>query len=225
MIYNYKQLELDQVLLLISSFSKTEEGRNLILSKRDILPREEIYKIHKLINLFENFEEKDIWESANLKYLLEPLKRNFEHIYNEKETYIILNLILNFEDLKKNLKKLEDPLIEEMEKRVFTPDPLKKYLNLFEKEGILKKDATENLKKLHSDERLIFSQIQKQLEKEIENHKNYLSEETFMFREERYCLPVKKVYQNKVEGVFWGFSSSGETCFIEPSSLLKLNNL
>ncbi len=82
MIYNYKQLELDQVLLLISSFSKTEEGRNFILNKREILPLEEIYKIHKLINLFENFEEKDIWESANLKYLLEPLKKNYEHIYN-----------------------------------------------------------------------------------------------------------------------------------------------
>ncbi len=225
MIYNYKQLELDQVLLLISSFSKTEEGRNFILNKREILPLEEIYKIHKLINLFENFEEKDIWESANLKYLLEPLKKNYEHIYNEKDTYKILNLILNFEGLREDLKKLEDPLIEEMEKRVFPPEPLKKYLNLFEKGGFLKKDATENLKKLYKDERLIFSQIQKQLEKEIEIHKNYLSGETFMYREERYCLPVKKVYQNKVEGVFWGISSSGETSFIEPTSLLKLNNL
>lgn len=224
MIYNFEQIELEEALKIYSSFAKTREGISMILNQRRLLSKEEIEKKHKFIKIFENFEDDGLYEISELKFLLEPLINDFRYIFSEKELFVILRKIKLFNNLKANLIKLNDELIEQYVFKIFNSEPLEIYEKLFNEEGFFKKDATENLKKLYKKEKIIFTQIQKLLEKEVEKYKDFLSEQTFMFKGERYCLPVKKNYQSKVEGVFWGLSNSKETVFIEPSSLLLLNN-
>lgn len=224
MIYNFEQIELDEALRIYSSFAKTEEGALIILNQRSFLPLEEIDKRQKLIKILENFEDENLFEISELKIILEPLIKDYNYLFSEKELSILLKKIGYFKNLKENLKKLENELLDDFISSIFDPEPLEVFERLFSDDGFLKKDATENLKKLYKKEKTLFNQIQKVLEKEIEKHRDFLSEETFMFKQERYCLPVKKSYQSKVEGVFWGISNSRETIFIEPSSLLILNN-
>jgi len=224
-IYNSFQIELKEALKIYSSFAKTEEGRLKILNFEDFLPKEEIEKKHKFIKIFENFEDEYLYEISELKSNLIPLIEDPNYIFNEKELFDILRRIKYIEILKENLKKLKSPDLNNFILAIFDPILLSSYEELFSEDGLLKKDATENLKKLYKREKTLFSQIQKTLEKEIERYKNYLSEPTIMFKGERYCLPVKKSYQSKIEGVFWGISNSKETAFIEPTSLLNLNNL
>lgn len=52
----------------------------------------------------------------------------------------------------------------------------------------------------------------------------YLSEQIVTIRDERYVIPVKQEYRNKFGGVVHDQSASGQTLFIEPSSVLNLNN-
>ncbi len=52
----------------------------------------------------------------------------------------------------------------------------------------------------------------------------YLSEQIVTIRDERYVIPVKQEYRNKFGGVVHDQSASGQTLFIEPSSVLDLNN-
>lgn len=225
MIYNFRQIELEEVLKIYSSFAKTEEGKNKILNCRRFLSKEEIEKYHNLIKIFEEFEDSFLYEISEIQYFLKPFINDPLYIFSEKELFSLLKRIKKFKILKENLKKLKNPLADDFEKEIFDPEPLENYEKLFNEEGFYKKDATENLKKLHKKERTLFSQIQKSLEGEIEKYKEYLSEKMVMFKGERYCLPVKKNYQSKVEGVFWGVSNSGETAYMEPSSILMLNNL
>lgn len=225
MIYNLSQIELEEALKIYSSYAKTEEGKEKILNLRGFLSKEEIEKNHNFIKVFEDFDDSFLYEISETKDFLKPILKDPLYIFSEKELFNIIKRIKNFEILKENLKKLKSPLLEEFEKEILDPKPFEVYEKLFNEEGFYKKDATENLKKLHKKERNLFSQIQKSLEGEMEKYKDYLTEKNIMFKGERYCLPVKRNFQNKVEGVFWGISNSGETAYIEPSSILMLNNL
>ena len=84
-------------------------------------------------------------------------------------------------------------------------------------------------KKLSSIIKLINSingKINLQVKHELEkyNKLGYLRECKIIYRAEKLTLPVLTTFKNKVKGIIDGFSSSNQTCFIEPISLVELNN-
>ena len=55
-------------------------------------------------------------------------------------------------------------------------------------------------------------------------NRSYLSNPNYTMRNGRFCLPVKAEYKNHFPGVTHDQSGSGNTLFIEPTSVVKLNN-
>ena len=86
-------------------------------------------------------------------------------------------------------------------------------------------DASLALKQIRRSMVVANDKIHQQLNSMVNgNVRTYLQDAVVTMRNNRYCLPVKAEYKSQVPGMIHDQSSTGSTLFIEPSSVVNLNN-
>lgn len=87
-------------------------------------------------------------------------------------------------------------------------------------------DASSTLKSIRRNMKLTNDKIHAQLIKIVNssNNKNILQDNIITMRNGRYCIPVKQEYKGMFPGMIHDQSSTGSTVFIEPMSVVTLNN-
>ncbi len=87
-------------------------------------------------------------------------------------------------------------------------------------------DASDKLYDIRKSIRVSNDRIKEHLNSIIhsQNYKNMLQENVITIRNERYCVPIKAEYRNNFPGMVHDTSSTGATVFIEPMSVVQLNN-
>lgn len=85
-------------------------------------------------------------------------------------------------------------------------------------------DASPGLRHVRRQIRLNSERIHSAMQSALNSYRNYLQDAIITQRDGRYCLPVKAEYKSMVQGMVHDASSTGSTLFIEPSSVVKLNN-
>lgn len=86
-------------------------------------------------------------------------------------------------------------------------------------------DASPELKNIRRQMRSCADRIKGELSRMLNgSDRSYLQEAVITTRDGRYCVPVKAEYKSQVPGMVHDQSKAGSTFFIEPMSVVKLNN-
>ena len=86
-------------------------------------------------------------------------------------------------------------------------------------------NASSTLRSIRRNMKAAGERIRTELTKLVSAHaKDYLQDSIITTRDGRYCIPVKTEHKASVPGIVHDMSASGSTLFIEPASVVKLNN-
>ncbi len=87
-------------------------------------------------------------------------------------------------------------------------------------------EASSSLKDIRRNIKSSNDRIKEQLTAIIhsQTYKNMLQDPVITIRNERYCVPVKQEYRNSFNGMVHDQSATGATVFMEPMSVVQLNN-
>ncbi|MGG0890314.1 endonuclease MutS2 [Cytobacillus horneckiae] len=98
--------------------------------------------------------------------------------------------------------------------------------NAIDENGEVLDSASEALRSLRTQLRTREGRIRERLESMIRssNAQKMLSDAIITIRNDRFVLPVKQEYRSHYGGIIHDQSSSGQTLFIEPQSIVQLNN-
>ena len=86
-------------------------------------------------------------------------------------------------------------------------------------------DASSTLKQIRRSMNQINDKVHSTLSSLVNGSlRTYLQDAIITMRGDRYCIPVKAEYRSQVSGLIHDQSATGSTLFIEPMSVVKLNN-
>jgi len=85
-------------------------------------------------------------------------------------------------------------------------------------------NASSDLYAIRREKKDLARSIRVLLDRVISRNKEYLREDLITIREGRYCVPVIADFKGRIDGIIHGSSSSGQTIFVEPMSVVETNN-
>jgi DNA mismatch repair protein MutS2 len=90
--------------------------------------------------------------------------------------------------------------------------------------GILDDRASPELARIRAEINRLRERIAKSLEAIMKKTESAVQDEFITVRNDRFVIPIKADFRGRLQGVAHGFSSSGQTIFIEPLQTIEANN-
>lgn len=227
-----KTLEFNKIIERLEKHADSENGKKLC---HDLLPSSDINTIKTM----------QAETSAALSRLLKrgsvsfssvydislPLKRlELGSSFNASELLKTAALLENAAAVKKYGKRdrnhIEDDCLDAMFDSILTAEDLvadiRRCIISDEEISDTASPALSKIRKsIKMNEDRIYSQLNAMLNGSA---RTYLQDAVITMRDGRYCIPVKSEYRSQIPGMIHAQSSSGSTVFIEPMSVIKLNN-
>jgi DNA mismatch repair protein MutS2 len=101
---------------------------------------------------------------------------------------------------------------------------LRRVRECLDEAGNVRDEATPRLREIRRRVNPLREQIQDRLHALMDRHPEAIQERFITLRRDRFVIPVKASHQNKIPGIVLDQSDSGLTVYIEPSSVVPLNN-
>ncbi|MGM0470805.1 MAG: endonuclease MutS2 [Bacillota bacterium] len=228
-------LEFDKIKGQLSKHTSSKLGQKLVENLQPVTDLDfiqerqlEVTAAKKILNREESNPPLGI-----IKDIRDSLQRaNKEITLSGKELVAIADTLNTAERLKSYLLDLEDPENEYQQvvdyaHQIETFRSLERKINrALDNQGTVLDSASQKLKSIRRNITDYSQQIKDKLNSILGSSKyqKYIQESLVTIRDDRYVIPVKSQFQSKVDGIVHDQSASKQTVFIEPMSVVKLNN-
>ncbi|ENK1244843.1 endonuclease MutS2 [Clostridium botulinum] len=195
----------DSVYEVREHLEETKEAFKLLVTK-GAPPFEGVYDIRSGISLAEKGSTLFPGQLLKIAAVLRCARRFKEYVSHkeEEESYRVLEYIC--EGIF-SLPKLEDEIF-----------------NAIEGEDEVADKASSTLYNIRRSLKEKNYSVRDKINSLVRSYSSYLQENIYTVRGDRYVLPVKSEHKGAVPGLVHDQSSTGATLFIEPMSLVNLNN-
>ena len=223
-----KALEFDKILIDLAGFAKTEQSKRMCLDLTPFVTAQDIHE--QLVYTAEAKELLDLSKDIPIDRIENfPKLREKSEYFVEEELIDIAKsmrtsrLVKNF--LKENtaydtkLSKFADGMYSNKEFE-------DKILNIFDDNKMIKQNANQELKGLYSSLKDTESNLKKNVQSLMNSpdFQKHLQENIYTFRDDRIVFQVKASSKSKVGGIVHDVSATNRTFYIEPASIVPLNN-
>lgn len=224
-------LEFNKIKDKIKKYARTNAGKEKILN---LAPYDNIYEINnKLDETHEALEV--ILEKGNPP--LEGLFDIYEGIERARkggtltpgQLLKIGSTLRAARNMKEFFKREEfEKAYERLEDLAYILTPIKSLEDNIEKSIVSEEEisdkASATLYNIRRSLKEKNSSVREKISSIVRSHSKYLQDDLYTMRGDRYVIPVKSEYKSAVQGIVHDQSSTGATFFIEPMSIVNLNN-
>ena len=225
----YHTFEFDQIKEKILEHSKTELGKKYVSELAFSSDRKVVIKqlsiLKEMMDLISRFGALNIQNSVDALRLIDIAKKTA--LLTPQDLNFIANDIDTSIKLAAQIKKveLEFPLITELCSEFTDLTSLNKEIKRIITPSLTVSDnASHELKEIRTKIKQLESNLNSRLASISSTYSSYLNDGNMTIREGHFVLPVKTAFKNKVLGIIYDVSDSGNTTFIEPLEIVQINN-
>ncbi|WP_445506402.1 endonuclease MutS2 [Niallia sp. 03190] len=143
----------------------------------------------------------------------------------------IANTVHASRQIKRFIEEFNDeervPILAELVNQIIVLAEVEEEIKMaIDEQGVVMDSASEALRSIRHQLRRNESKVREKLESMIRssNAAKMLSDAIITIRNDRFVIPVKQEYRGNYGGIIHDQSASGQTLFIEPQSVVTLNN-
>lgn len=226
-----KVLEYPKVLDILSAMAATNLGKAAALN---LLPATEYSEVEQMLN-----ETKEAFNILNVGN--SPPFGGASDIYDivkraQRESVLLPEEIATVGNNLYAARRLKDFFVVNEEKNPLLLDKVRLLVSMRNLEEVIersisleqgvKDEATSELAKIRREVRSYQNKVKEKLENILRSsqYQKYFQEQLVTMRADRYVIPIKQEYRQFFPGIVHDQSGSGATVFIEPLSVVDLNN-
>lgn len=228
----YHTLEFDKIVEMLSSCASSDKGREYCSLLSPITDIEKIRKRQKETeDAFSRIIKSGCPSFSGVKSL-DNMKARLSAggTLNESE-FLRIGSLLSYADslIRFDRSTSPDSGRDSLSDYFHSLSPVSDLKAEIEKNIVSEDDIADDSTPLLRDIRRRIGSFSDRIRQEM-NHlltgsaREYLMDSVVTERDGRYCLPVKSEYKSMVPGIVHDQSASGQTLFIEPMSVVKMNN-
>ena len=232
MYFNSQVLEFDKVKSLIVNKAQTVIGKKLT---KEITPTNNPLEINRklqetrhALDIIRLYKEPPF---GGIRDLSETLQK--AHIYsvlNPTDFLDVVSLIDAINNNKRFYKAVKENEIEgtELDEYYHSLESVPRLKTAIQDiitiDGAIYDNASNDLSKVRRKIRINENRMHERLNSVLNTQKNRLTEQIITIRNNKYVVPVKVSEKNNFKGSIIDYSSSGETVYMEPEAITKINN-
>ena len=229
--HTLKVLEFFTLLELVAQKATSEPGRREVLNLRPSTQEKEIKRnleeVREALSLEEEGDFPSLGELTDIQPLLEKA-RPHGSILSPEELLRIKSQLLLTARVKEALGKREkSPLLAAHASKLHTLEGLRETLErVISPYGEILDGASNTLVQIRQRRESLRREIRERLQRLLSTPSlaQAFQERNITVRNGRYVLPIKAPFSSKIKGLVQDQSATGATLYIEPFSVVELNN-